>query len=179
MDYNHTKSSGARAEQEVYELLVRYAERVYRNIHIDTLYTFGGTTEIDLLAVMADALLVVEVKNISALNGNLLDPYWEFTGMTVGEVYHQHNILEQNRIHVRSLKNAWVRLRKEIPHVLSIVVVPNRCKIPEDIHDGGVVTLSEFGQQLRELSELKIKGGHMAYVLDYLIAQDKLLHSAI
>lgn len=170
LHFSDTRSAGQRAEQEVREILKRYTKHIYSNIRIDTLYTKSGTTEVDLVAAIADILLVIEVKNISAIEGSIVEPFWYLTGLETGQRFSALNVLTQNRIHVRSLKDAWFANRGELPPVLSVVVVPNDCIIPQDIAEGGVLTLQQFSKQIAAISNLE--RCNYGYVLDYLFRGD-------
>lgn len=149
--YYETRRAGDRAEATVRDFLHRYADAVYNNVRLPTLYTNSGETEIDLLAVLRDVLLVVEVKNIREIQGSVLNSYWTLTGYEAGGSYQTLNVLTQNRIHVRALKRLWYEVRQEFPLVLSVVVVPAGCIIPEDIHAAGVMCIDEFLEQLADL----------------------------
>lgn len=170
LHFSDTRVAGQRAEQEVREILKRHTKHVYSNVRVDTLYTKSGTTEIDLVAAIADMLLVVEVKNIAAIEGSVTEPFWYLTGLETGQRFSTLNVLTQNRIHVRSLKDAWFANRGDIPAAVGVVVVPNDCVIPRDIADGGVLTLQQFSKQIVGVSTLgRCKYG---YVLDYMFKGD-------
>lgn len=163
---------GQTAEQSVYQVLRQYTKHVYTNVRVDTLLTKKRDTEIDILAALADILLVVEVKNISAVEGTLDSEYWKLTGFEAGQSYSHLNVFTQNRIHVRSLKDAWLAKYKEIPAVVSVVVVPNGCSIPQEIADVGVLDVQTFGIQIAEIAAHKIAPKY-GYALDFTLAKDK------
>ncbi len=169
--YQDTKRAGDRAEETVRDFLFRYADAVYHNIRLPTLYTASGETEIDLLAVMRDVLIVVEVKNIRAIEGTVLKSYWTLTGYETGAEYTALNILTQNRIHVRALKRLWYSVRGDFPLVLSVVVVPSGCSIPPDIHEAGVMCVDEFLEQIAELRQSVEKSPRTyEYTISYVLS---------
>ena len=164
--FGTTKYAGQRAEQMVKDVLARYTRHVHTNVRVDTLFTKNGTTEIDIVAAVADVLLVVEVKNISAIEGTVGSTTWVMYGAERREPYTALNVFTQNRIHVRSFKDAWFVNRAEFPPVISVVVVPNGCQIPEDISANGVLTVSEFSVQVAELCMESTRAKY-GYALDY------------
>lgn len=164
--FGTTKYAGQRAEHMVKDALLRYTNHVHTNVRVDTLYTKSGTTEIDMVAAVADVILIVEVKNVSAIEGSIGSSTWVMYGAERGEPYSSLNVFTQNRIHVRSFKDAWFVSRAEFPPVISVVVVPNGCQIPEDIAAGGVLTVSEFSVQVAELCMGTVRAKY-GYALDY------------
>lgn len=166
-----TKEAGYRAERAAREVLQRYSSHVYSNLRVDTLYTKNGTTEIDLIAAVADVILIVEVKNIAEISGSVVDNNWRLRGLETGEVYSALNVLTQNRIHVRSFKDAWFANRGELPVVISVVVVPNGCVVPDEIAECGVMTVQQFDYQLAKLSS-GFKREKYGYALDFMLKGD-------
>lgn len=171
LKFRDTVSAGSRAEKSVYDALRQYTRHVYRNCRVDTLYTKNGVTEIDIIAAVADVILIVEVKNVKSIDGSVSAPFWTMDGAETGLHYSALNVLTQNRIHVRSFKDAWVAKQGKFPAVISVVVVPNGCVIPEDIQAAGVLTVGDFSVQLASLCAdgLHPKYG---YQLDYIVGSD-------
>lgn len=167
MNFTDARNAGTRAEVAVQDVLNRYTKHVYKNVRIDTLFTKTGNTEIDIIAALADIILILEVKNVSKIEGGYYDSYWYLTGLESGERYSTLNVLTQNRIHARSFKNYWYATRREILPVVSVVVVPNGCVVPEDIADGGVLTLEQFERQVSKLCANTYENKY-GYHLDYL-----------
>lgn len=170
--FSETVRAGTRAENEVYEVLQKYTRHVYRNCRVDTLYSKAGNTEIDILAALADVLLVVEVKNVRSIEGDLSLHYWRLEGLETGQEYSTLNVLTQNRIHTRSLKDAWFARRHEFPIVMSVVVVPNGCSIPAVLRGAGVLEVRQFDLQLAALMRKYSGRAKYGYTLDYLFGKD-------
>lgn len=168
LKFYETEEAGKRAEVAVANVLQRYTRHVYKNIRVETLFTKSGTTEVDILAAIADVILVLEIKNIASIEGSSKDLFWYLTGMEGKERYSSLNILTQNRLHTRAIKNAWRDEFREMPAVVSAVVIPEDCHISEEIIDSGILTLHEFELQVAELAQasINIKYG---YKLDYLV----------
>lgn len=173
--FYETRKVGTRTENAVKEILERYADRVYSNIRIPTLYTQQGDTEIDLISSIDNCILIVEVKNVRRIEGAPLQSYWMMEGASAGEPYQTLNVFTQNRIHVRAFKRFWFELRHEFPLTLAVVVVPNECVLPDSLQEGGVLTIGEFGRQLAELKRNKSDGVPLCYSLDYTVAKLKEL----
>ena len=164
-----TVQSGKRAEQVVIDTLKQYSKHTYNNIRIPTLYNQGGSTEVDVVSAIDDVIIVVEVKNIRSIVGSADDTFWKMRGFENGEEYSAINILMQNRIHVRALKNKWYELRGEFPPVVSLVVVPNSCEIPQSLEDAGIETVEGF---LLALQDVVSSGGQipqLGYALDFFV----------
>lgn len=172
--FNDTKFIGQKAEQAVRDVLSRYTKYIYTNIRVDTLFTKTGLTEIDIIAAVADVILVVEVKNINSITGSVGDTAWVLQGAERGEEYSALNILTQNRVHVRSLKDAWFANRGEFPDVLSVVVVPNGCFVPDEIAACGVMDMSTFSVQVAELSMAYTGVPKYGYSLDFVLGGDNV-----
>lgn len=171
--FSDTVRAGTRAENEVYNVARRYTRHVYRNCRIDTLYNKVGNTEIDILAAIADVLLIIEVKNVRSITGSLSQHYWHLEGLETGQEYSTLNIFTQNRIHCRSLKDAWFVHRKEFPTVLSVVVVPNGCQVPAELRAGGVLEVKQFDLQLAALYRQYVgPRAKYGYALDFLLGED-------
>ena len=152
LKYNQTKGAGGRAESGVVDILKRYSDTVFTNLRVDTLLTRKGDTEIDIIAAVGDAIVIVEVKNIREIDGSISDNFWKMTGATTGEVYNALSPLVQNRIHVRSFKNAWYAKYRKWPKVVHYVLVPNSCRRNSDHKRAGVITISEFEEVMDRLS---------------------------
>lgn len=172
--FYETRKIGTRAENAVKEILSRYADRVYQNIRIPTLYTQQGTTEIDLLAAIDDCLLIVEVKNVRRIEGTPLQSYWMMEGASAGEPYQTLNVFTQNRIHLRALKRLWWQERQEFPLIISVIVVPNECEMADSLAENGILTIGEFGQQLAELKKSQRYGSPLCYSLDFIVSKYQL-----
>lgn len=168
--FSDTRMAGTRAEESVREVLSHFADRVYSNVRLPSLFTAGGTTEIDLLAAFNDAILVVEVKNVRVIQGNPLQSFWTMEGANTGEVYNALNVFTQNRIHIRAIKDRWFELHSTFPIVLSIIVVPNGCEIEESLREGGIITVNELAGQLAALKDTASFGPECQYALDFLVA---------
>lgn len=174
MRFAETQGAGKRAEDEVSKVLERFTSYVYRNVVVDTLHTKSGHTEIDIIAAIGDSILVIEVKNISAIQGKESEMFWTLTGLETAEKYSTLNILVQNRIHVRALKDVWYKERQQFPKIQSFVVVPNTCSIPSDIEEAGVYSVSQFSKVLAQLSNTqKINPPKYAYSLEFLVSKNK------
>lgn len=171
MRFSETKKAGVRAEQEVVSLLKRHTKFVYSNVRVDTLLTKSGDTEIDVIAAIGDCILVVEVKHIQAVEGGPFDNYWDMIGLSSGEHYKALSPLTQNRIHVRSLKDAWYAVRKEWPKIVSLVVVPDVCEITEGNRRAGMLHMSEFTEKLYSLSKTAPSPVY-GYKLEFIFKQD-------
>lgn len=167
--YSTTKYAGQRAEKIVESVLRRYTDHIYTNVRVDTLFTQSGSTEIDVIAAVSDVLLVVEVKNVSSIEGSLQDSTWVLRGAEAGESYLTLNVFTQNRIHVRSLKDAWFSRMFEFPVTLSVVVVPNGAYVSEELRCNGILTVSEFNIQVAELCADNQRQRY-GYALDYLLS---------
>ena len=168
MRFSDTFAAGKRAEQEVIEVLKKHTKHVYSNVRVDTLLTKSGVTEIDVLAAIADILLVVEVKNVKRIEGAVSHSYWNLTGFEQGQAYSTLNVFTQNRIHVRSLKDAWQSLRQITPTVVSVVVVPNGCDISPTLAEFGILTVQQFAEQVAEMAYSSEKAKY-GYALDYIL----------
>ena len=150
--YDLTRDAGSRAEDEVFSIIKKYTKHSHKNVRVDTRYTKSGNTEIDVLAAIADVLLVVEVKNVRRISGEVSSNFWRMEGLDAGQSYSTLNTFTQNRIHVRSLKDAWYEKVGEYPTCISVVVVPNCCVIDcDEVANSGVLTVREFSEQLSEL----------------------------
>ena len=172
--FAETQGAGQRAENEVSKVLERFTSYVYRNVVVDTLYTKSGHTEIDIMAAVGDSILVIEVKNISAIHGRDSEMFWTLIGLETAEKYNTLNILVQNRIHVRALKDAWYKERQQFPKIQSFVVVPNSCSIPNDVEEAGVYTVDQFSKAIAQLSVAqKINPPKYAYALEFLVSKNK------
>lgn len=169
--FTETCQAGSRAEQIVRQVLNSYTRHIYSNVWIDTLLTKSGYTEVDMIAAVADVVLIVEVKNIKAIRGRVEDNTWFLTGYEAGQEYSALNILTQNRIHARSFKDAWFKLKSEFPATLSVVAVPNGCNMPEDIAASGVYEVGRLDQQLAELCKGVIYPKY-GTALDFVIQSD-------
>lgn len=167
--YGTTRYAGQRAEKIVESVLRRYTDHVHTNIRVDTLFTQSGFTEIDILAAVSDVLLVVEVKNVSLITGSPSDVTWVLRGAESNEDYTTLNVFTQNRIHVRSLKDAWFSRMLEFPVVISIVVVPNGAVVDSELALNGILTVSEFNLQVAKLCADNPKQKY-GYALDYLLS---------
>lgn len=169
LNFSDTWGAGKRAEEVVRDHILRYTDASFSNVRFPSLYTQGGETEIDILTAVRDVLLVIEVKNVRSITGSVLDSFWEMEGMETGERYTALNVLTQNRIHIRALKNYWFRLRKEFPCVLSVVVTPSHCEIPEELNNAGVLPADEFMEQLMHLRSTGTGKGSLKYELTYVV----------
>ena len=168
--FHETIGAGRRAEQEVIDVLRRYTRHVYNSVRVDTLLTKKGDTEIDVLAAIADVILVVEVKNVRKIDGELKNTFWSLEGMETGQRYSTLNVLMQNRIHLRSFRNAWQSRHGKAPGIISTIVVPNGCQVCESLQSCGILTVHEFSQQIAEIASHNIKCLH-GYALDYLVKE--------
>lgn len=165
--YAKTSISGKAFEEEVARLLRRYSRFVYQNVRIPSVYTKRGHTEIDILAAVGDVILVVELKNVSSIEGAVEGSMWDLTGFRQGESYKALNIFCQNRIHVRSLKNLWSKHQRNMPAIIPVVVTPNGCAVNNQLRDHGVLNVSQFDQQL--ISTFKHTNAHgCGYSLAYI-----------
>lgn len=167
-----TKYAGMRAEETVKDVLSKYTKYIYTNLRVDTLLTKNGFTEIDIIAAVSDVLLVVEVKNVKRITGSVKDPMWVLQGAERGEEYTALNVLTQNRIHVRSLKDAWFINRGEFPVVISVVVVPNICEIPDELQECGIMTVSDFSVQVARLCADSESTPKYGYSLQFVVGSD-------
>lgn len=167
-----TVEAGHRFESACRDVLRKYTRHVHWGTRIDTAYTQSGFTEVDILAAIVDVVLVVEVKNISRISGDLSSTHWELTGAIAGEPYRALNIFTQNRIHARSLKNAWWERRGEVVPTLPLVLVPDECVMPAEIEDAGVFYYSQLDSQLQKLTEEWSGPPKYGYSLDYLVPLD-------
>lgn len=169
--FYETVGAGARAEEEVYNVLRRYTRHVYRNCRVETLFTKTGDTEMDIVAAVADVILIAEVKNVRLIEGTPVMHYWTMEGRETGQRYSSLNVFTQNRIHVRSLKDAWLVNRRYFPTVISVVVVPNGCRVPQELRDAGVLEVTQFAEQLAQMAsrEAPLYG----YELSYLFGSDE------
>lgn len=167
-----TKYAGMRAEETVKDVLSKYTKYIYSNIRVDTLFTKNGFTEIDIIAAVSDVLLVVEVKNIKKIIGSADEAVWVLQGAERGEEYTTLNVLTQNRIHVRSLKDAWCANRGEFPVVISVIVVPNICEVPNELQECGVLTVSDFSVQVAKLCAGYSSAPKYGYSLQFILGAD-------
>lgn len=172
MKFSETKGAGGRAEQEVVSLLKRHTKFVYSNVRVDTLLTKSGDTEIDVVAAIGDCILVIEVKHIQGTRGSVMDDYWDMVGLSAGEPYKALSPITQNRIHIRSLKDAWYASRKEWPKVVSLVLVPDVCEISEAQRTAGMLHMSEFTSKLYTLSKTAPSPVY-GYKLEFIFKQDE------
>lgn len=168
IEFYKTVKAGFQLEGKISEILSSYTRSIYRNVRIPTLFSQNGFTEVDIIAAIADIILIVESKNISSIRGSILDSHWAMTGYNANAEYSALNVLTQNRIHVRSFKDRWYAERQEFPTVLSVVVVPDNCDIPEDLRDSGVLTISEFHRQVSDLAQVESDTSYR-YSLDFFI----------
>lgn len=171
LKFSATVGAGRRCEAETRRILEQYTKFVYANCRVDTLFTVNGYTEVDLIAAVGDVILAVEVKNIRSIDGRAVSQFWTLEGAETGERYTALNVLVQNRIHVRALKNAWWLKNGFFPLVLPTTVVPNGCEVPEDVRAAGVLTIREFEQQLVELNG-NARQPKYGYALQYFVGQD-------
>lgn len=155
-----TMRSGHLFEDELVNIIVKYTQAIWRNIRIETLYTQQGTTEIDILFCYKDIAFVVEAKNVSSIIGDYGDKRWSFTGSTSVETeqreYSALNVITQNNIHVRSLKDLFFSFYHVWPVIVPVIVVPNFCKVSPEIA-GAVHTLLQFESLLVEASKLDVQ----------------------
>ena len=166
-----TIGSGSRAEKEVIDIVRRYTQYVYSNVRIPTLYTESAETELDIIAAIDNFILVIEVKNVRRIEGDPLSSYWKMFGEEYGDGYSNINVLTQNRLHVKAFKDAWRVSGRKTPPVLSVVVTPNDCEIPQSLRDFGVITVGELSLQLSELvtEEKYVAVPKFGYALDFII----------
>lgn len=174
--FHETIASGQRAEDHVYESISRYTNSIYRNVVVDSIYTSSGTTEIDIIAALANVIFIFEVKNVRKIEGTYSDNFWKMIGWETGVSYPTINTFNQNRIHVRSLRNLWKQRTPNVPPLVSIIVVPDGCEMPPSIRDKGIITLSELEKQLISfVSKYGInKRPEHSYALDFLVGKDNV-----
>ena len=170
--FRETKAAGGRAENQVFDVVSKYTNSVYRNIVVDSVYTSNGRTEIDVIAAIADVIFIFEVKNIRSIEGNYSDNTWTLRGRETGTSYPSLNIFNQNRIHLRSLRNLWAQKSDFVPPLASVVIVPNDCVVPDELARCGILTLHELDEQLLEMVRDYGIGNRPAwnYNLDYLMS---------
>ena len=129
--------SGKRFEDEIYDILLDNTKDVWRNVHVETLLTASGFSEIDLLCCYKGLVMTIEAKNISRIQGDYCDYDWTLTGSSSnGQSYRKLNIFTQNNIHIRSLQDAYYLRYQEWIKAVPIVVVPDSCEIDERLRDG-------------------------------------------
>lgn len=171
--FRETKAAGTRFESACRDVFSRYTRHIKWSTKVDTAYTQSGVTEIDLLVAIADVLLIVESKNIRSIKGGLTDSQWVLEGAESGEKYTALNIFTQNRIHARSLKNAWFQKRAELLVTLPLIIVPDECSMEADVEQAGIFYFSQLDSQLRDIvADWGNKPARYGYALDYLIPSD-------
>lgn len=171
--FREAKVAGTRFEAACREVFSRYTRHVKWSTRVDTAYTQSGFTEIDLLVAVADVLLVVEAKNIRSIRGSLSDAHWVLEGAEGGEAYRALNIFTQNRIHARSLKNAWFQKRAELLVSLPLIIVPDGCVMEAEVEQAGIFYFSQLDEQLRGLTNgWGAKPAKYGYALDFLVPSD-------
>lgn len=135
--YAQTRKSGTDFENQVSNIVDRYTRTSWRNLRIETLLTANGFTEIDMLFCYKNIIFIVEAKNVSSIVGGYSDRYWRFIGSkgTNSEIteYSALSVLTQNNIHMKAFKELFYAFYKEWPLVVPVIVVPNSCKVSEDI----------------------------------------------
>lgn len=152
---HQTRPSGTKFEEILYGIISNYTRAVWRNIRVDTLLTKQGNTEIDILFCLKNIVFIVEAKNVSAIMGDYGDNYWSFIGSSspTKEVreYTALNTFTQNGIHTKSFKDIYFETFKEWPIVLSVVVVPNECRLSPDLAST-IYTVGSFEKVIAEIS---------------------------
>ena len=169
--FHQTVKSGASFESDVKALIAQYSDSVFSNVRIQTPYTVQSETEVDILALFGFVFLVVEVKNIRAIEGHITDPVWQLKGYQTGTEYTALNIFTQNRLHVRSFKNAWFDNFNEFPKTIACVVVPDECEFDDSLKPGQIYTISQFAAELVNLAKLP-KDRQSHYRLNFLVSSD-------
>lgn len=145
-----TRSSGTNFENELLDLLKLYTKNIWKNVLIDTYLTAQGSTEVDIIFCINDVVFIVEAKNVSSISGNYCDNYWSFVGSknttSAMREYTSLNTITQNQIHARSFKDAYYSFFKEWPRVIPLIIVPNDCKLSDDLLDSvfSISDLSKF-----------------------------------
>ena len=155
-----TMSSGFQFEDEITRIIRPYTNMLWRNIRIETLLTANGTTEIDLLFCFKDIVFIVEAKRVSTIIGEYSARNWSFIGSHAPQrevrEYSALNTITQNNIHVRSFKDMFYSYFHEWISVIPIIVVPNTCRVSQDI-SGAVYTLSQLDEFLSEVRSWNVE----------------------
>lgn len=149
--FAQTRSSGTKFERQLLEVLRKYSTNVWSNVRIETVLTVKGYTEVDLICCVGDVILVIEAKNVSTIIGEYADKNWQFIGskapMREVKEYTALNVITQNNIHLRSIKDCFFAYFHVWPKAYPLIVVPNGCKVSRDI-SGYVHTVDQLEQFL-------------------------------
>lgn len=158
--FKQTRNSGSKFEAELHGLISRYSRAIWRNIRVETLLTQNGLTEIDLLFCFKDLIFVVEAKNVSSIMGDYGERSWSFVGATSPgketREYSSLNVITQNNIHVRSLKDLYFAYYGSWPAIVPCIVVPNGCRLGHELAST-VYTLGRFDQLLSDVSAVSVE----------------------
>lgn len=158
--YAQTRKSGTVFENQVRGVIKNYTRSVWSNLRFETLLTVQGNTEIDILFCYKNLIFVVEAKNVSSISGEYGAKYWQFIGSkgTSTEIteYSALNVLMQNNLHVRSFKELYFSVYKEWPTVVSLIVVPDNCRVTPELAPV-IHTLSGFDRLLAGASDWDIE----------------------
>lgn len=154
-----TMRSGSRFEEELVRTISKYTQNIWRNVRIETLLTQNGTTEMDILFCYRDMVFIIEAKNVAAVFGGYYDSVWSFVGASTphkeSKTYSKLNVVTQNNIHARSFKDLFYSYFRTWPVVVPAVVVPNNCKVAEDL-ESAVFTAEDLELALIQIGHDKV-----------------------
>lgn len=151
VNFQQTRGSGSKFEDQIVSVIGKYTNSIWRNIRIETLLTASGTTELDILFCYNDIVFIVEAKNVSSIIGDYNFRNWSFVGSRNPQrevkEYSALNTITQNNIHIRSFKDCFYAYFQDWPATVSLIVVPNDCKVSPDISES-VYTISQLDKFL-------------------------------
>ena len=160
--------TGSLFETQICSMLkVEFPEsEVINNLEVFSHY-LGKSTQIDVILVTQKCIVFVEAKNwTNWVKGNYNDFHWTGRGKSKN-VMTVFNPINQNKIHVRAVKNALHRKGLLLPVIHNIVCFPDGCMINSDSSD--VVNYSQLRNKIASIeSESK-------YTLDYHGIKDAIL----
>lgn len=153
-----SRQKGAKFEEEISTVVGRYTHALWRNIRIETVLTQQGCTELDLIFCANGVIYVVEAKNVESIVGEYGETYWTLVGSMdhskyMSSPYSTLNIIVQNSLHVRALKDCFYAYYKEWPTVVPVIVVPNNCKVSVSISES-IYTIGQLDLFLAHSSQV-------------------------
>lgn len=168
-----THTAGSHFESDVYAMLKRYTNAVWRNVRLETLLTQTGMTELDIVLYFDDVLYILELKRVRRISGAYSENRWTMYGWSdrVDETseYVSLNVIEKNNLHARSLIDIYHARFGEYIKVVPVTIVPDDCEIPGCLSND-VFTVSDLEQLVSGRKDRSAK--KYVYRLAYLIDEN-------
>lgn len=133
MGFNETFASGHKFECDIVNSISTYCQRSWLNTRLPTLYTQSGYTEVDIITVYNNTIIVIESKNASELIGSYHSQSWTLIGKRSQDNISISNSIVQNNIHARALSDLLFKHGHVGIEILPVIIVPNDCIISPEI----------------------------------------------